>query len=78
MRVTVKLFGTLRRFSNPETPGIWVGEIPEGSTIGDLLGLLGTSDRELAAASINNKNVEINAVIPGEAVIILVTPVGGG
>jgi sulfur carrier protein ThiS len=78
MLVTAKLFGTLRRFSNPETPGIWTGEIPEGSTIEDLLLQLGTSDRELAAASINNKNVEINAVIPGDAVIVLVTPVGGG
>jgi molybdopterin converting factor small subunit len=78
MQVTVKLFGTLRRFSNLETPGVWVGEISEGSTIGDLLGLLGTSERELAAASINNKNVEINAVIPGDAVVVLVTPVGGG
>jgi sulfur carrier protein ThiS len=78
MRVTVKLYGTLRRFSSPETPGIWAGEIPEGTTIGDLLGLLGTSDRELAAATINNQNVEINAVIPGEAEVVLVTPFGGG
>lgn len=78
MQVTVKLFGTLRRFSNPETPGVWVGEIPEGSTIEDLLDLFGTSERELAAVSINDQNVEINAVIPGDAVIILVTPFGGG
>ena len=78
MQVTVKLFGTLRRFSNPDTPGIWSGEIPEGSTVQDLLKQLGTSERELAAASINNKNVEIYAVIPGDAVVVLVTPVGGG
>lgn len=78
MRITVKLFGTLRRLSNPDTPGLWTGEILEGSTILDLLHLLGTSERELAAASINQKVVELNAVIPQDAEIVLVTPVGGG
>jgi sulfur carrier protein ThiS len=78
MQVIVKLYGTLRRFSKPETPGLWSGEIPEGSTILDLLGLLGTSENELAAASIDDHIVEINTPIPQNAVITLVTPVGGG
>jgi sulfur carrier protein ThiS len=78
MRITVKLFGTLRRLSNPDTPGLWMGEILEGSTILDLLHLLGTSERELAAALINQTVVELNAVIPQDAEIVLVTPVGGG
>jgi sulfur carrier protein ThiS len=78
MQVTVRLYGTLRRFSNLETPGLWSGEIPEGSTISDLLRLLGTSERELAAATIENRIVEINAAIPENAEIVLVTPVGGG
>jgi sulfur carrier protein ThiS len=78
MQVTVKLFGTLRRLSNPETPGLWSGEIPEGSTVSDLLSLLGTSERELAAATIENKIVEFNAAITENAEIVLVTPVGGG
>ena len=78
MQVTVKLFGTLRRFSNPGTPGMWVGEIPEGSTIRDLAGILGTDEKELAAASINNQNVDFDVVIPGQASVILVTPFGGG
>jgi hypothetical protein len=78
MQVTVKLFGTLRRFSNPGTPGVWVGEIPEGSTIRDLAGILGADEKEMAAASINKQNVDFDAVIPGQATVILVTPFGGG
>jgi hypothetical protein len=77
MQVTVKLFGTLRRFSNPGTPGVWVGEIPEGSKIRDLAGILGTDEKELATASINKQNVDFDAVIPGQATVILVTPLDG-
>ena len=37
MQVKVKLYGTLRRLSQPATPGIWVGDVPGGCRISDLL-----------------------------------------
>ena len=76
--VKVKLFGTLRRLSQAGTPGLWEGEIPAGSRISDLVTLLGTKEAELAAASINGEPAAFDAVIPPGAIVILVTPVGGG
>lgn len=76
--VTVKLFGTLRRLSNKETPGLWKGEVPDGTRILDLLAILGTVEAEVAAAAINGQPAQLDAVIPPDAVIILVTPVNGG
>jgi sulfur carrier protein ThiS len=78
MFVTVKLFGTLRRLSQKETPGYWRGEIPERSRIVDLITLLGTVEAEVAAAAINGEPYPLEAEIPDGAVVILVTPVNGG
>jgi sulfur carrier protein ThiS len=78
MRVTVKLYETLRRLSQKETPGLWQGEIPAGTTILDLIAILGTTDREVAAAALNGEPAPLEAEIPDGAVVILVTPVGGG
>lgn len=78
VRVTVKLYGTLRRLSQPETPGLWQGNIPDGTRISDLITLLGTKEAEVAAASLNGSVVPFDFIIPGEATIMLVTPVGGG
>ena len=78
MHVTVKLFGTLRRLSSKETPGLWQGEIPEKSRISDLITLLGTKDAEVAAAMLNNESCDLNTEISDGAVVILVTPFGGG
>ncbi len=78
IRVTVKLFGTLRRLSSPETPGVWRGEIPENSRISDLITRLGTKEAEVAAAMLNNEACDLNAEISDGAVVVLVTPFGGG
>jgi sulfur carrier protein ThiS len=78
MRVTVKLFGTLRRLSSEGTPGVWQGEIPEQSRISDLVILLGTKEAEVAAAMLNNEPCELDAEISDGSVVVLVTPFGGG
>ena len=78
IRVTVKLFGTLRRLSSQGTPGIWQGEIPEKSRISDLITLLGTKDAEVAAAMMDNEPCDLDTVIGDGAVVVLVTPFGGG
>lgn len=78
MHVTVKLFGTLRRLSAQGTPGLWQGEIPEKSSISDLITLLGTKEAEVAAATLNNEPCDLNTEISDGAVVVLVTPFGGG
>ncbi len=78
MHVTVKLFGTLRRLSLKETPGLWQGEIPEHTRVLDLINLLGTKEAEIAAAMINGEPCQLDSEITDGAAVILVTPFGGG
>ena len=78
MQLVVKLFGTLRRFSDHATPGLWQGEVPPGINILELISLLGTTDREVAAAAIDGKVMPLETEIPEGAVVTLVTPMGGG
>ncbi len=78
MRVTVKLFGTLRRFSAKRTPGLWKGEIPAGCTLAELAARLGAPDGEVAAGAINGETLPLDTVIPENATVILVTNVNGG
>jgi sulfur carrier protein ThiS len=78
MYIKVKLYGTLRRFSLNETPGVWQGEIPEGACVRDLIAILGSSEAEVAAAALNKEPCCLEDVIPDGAVVTLVTPVGGG
>lgn len=78
MKVEVKLYGTLRRFSQSGTPGRWVGELPKGSSITDLIAHFGTQKAEVAVAAINDQVVDFSATIPPNSTIILVTNVNGG
>ena len=78
MQVKVKLFGTLRRLSKPGTPGIWQGELPDGTKVKDLFELLGAGKYEVYTAAINGNPCTFDDVIPDGAEVILVTPVGGG
>jgi molybdopterin converting factor small subunit len=78
MMVTVKLFGTLRRFSHPDSPGVWHGDIPAGSTLQDLIDLLGAPEGEASAGAINGEGVPLDTPIPDQAIVMLVTNVNGG
>jgi hypothetical protein len=76
--VTVKLYGTLRRLSQPGTPGLWQGEVPPHTRIDDLIHLIGSSPAEVAGACINKEVCSLEAEIPPGAEVLLVTHVGGG
>ena len=78
MKIQVHLYGTLRRFSDPETPGIWSGELPLKTTIRDLMDAIGTSEQEVSAAAINGTTFSFDTEIPEGAKVILVTNIGGG
>jgi sulfur carrier protein ThiS len=76
--IRVKLYGTLRRLSVEGTPGLWQGEIPDGMNVLELITLLGTREAEVATAAIDGVAVPLDAEIPDNATVTLVTPVGGG
>lgn len=78
MHLTVKLYGTLRRLSNPDTPGLWQGDVPEGLRIRGLIEFLGTREEEIAAATRNGRPCSLDEIIQEGDVIVLVTPFGGG
>lgn len=78
MRIRVRLFGTLRRFSQPETPGLWTGDVPPGTTLAGFFDLMGIDSREVAVSSINGERSSLDAEIPVDSEVLLVTHVGGG
>ena len=77
-RIKARLYGTLRRFSNPDTPGTWAGTIPAHMNIRDFLRLLGTTPEEISSAVMNGEVCALETEIEDGAELILVTPVGGG
>ena len=79
MEIRVKLYGTVRRFSQPGTPGLWQGEISPGTRIIDLITLIGSTEREVSAVSLDGIVQPFESVIPDSVTDIkLVTPIGGG
>jgi sulfur carrier protein ThiS len=78
MRVRVRLYGTLRRFSLPDTPGFWEGDLPDGARLIDLVAHLGATPNEVAGATIDDVLAPLETHIPTGAEIRLVTPMGGG
>lgn len=78
MFVKVKLYGTTRRLSLPETPGRWQGELPPGTTIAELIQILGSSTAELSNVMMNGQICSLDKEIEEGAEILFVTPMGGG
>jgi sulfur carrier protein ThiS len=78
MKVQVKLYGSLRRLSQKETPGLWQGELPPGTRIRDLIPILGTREAEVAAAAVDGQVCPLDLEIREGMTITLVTHVGGG
>ena len=78
MIVTARLFGTLRRFGSPGSPGLWRGEVPEGSSVRDIVRAIGAEEREVAAAALDGGLVSLDTTVAPGATLTLVTPVGGG
>ncbi len=78
MEVKVKLFGTLRRYSNSPTKGVWEGEIKKGSSLAELIKIIGISKKEIAAITMNNNLCSLDKEIPEDAQIVMVTHIGGG
>jgi hypothetical protein len=78
MIVTARLFGTLHRFASPGSTGLWQGDMPDGSTLRDVLCAIGAEERELSVATLDGVPIPLDEVIPPEADLVLVTLMGGG
>ena len=78
MEIHVKLYGSLRRFSQPDTPGLWLGEIPRGSRLRELIDRIGIPEKEIWLAAINGAANTFDTEIPEGAKVIFVTARGSG
>ena len=80
MRITVKLYATLRRFA-PE--GTMIGEAFEvysqGTTIGDHIKQLGVSEEQAKIVMVNGQRVtNMNSSLAENDLVVIFPPVGGG
>ena len=73
MEVTIKLFATFRegRFDS-RTDGL-----PEGTTVGDVVAMLGLGERP-AVIFVNNRHATPEKVLEGGDTLALFPPIGGG
>jgi len=78
MFVQVRLYDTLRRFSNTSDRGIWEGEIPKDCSIRELIRIIGAGKGEVAFAAIDKKVVPLDTVIQEGDQVMLVTNINGG
>ncbi len=78
MKIQVKLYGSLNRFSQPETPGVWLGDIPQGASLRELIQQIGIPEREIWIAAIDGRAYPFDTEIPEDAKVILVTARGSG
>ncbi|HOE16228.1 MAG TPA: MoaD/ThiS family protein [Syntrophorhabdaceae bacterium] len=74
MRVTVKLFATLRdgRFTEGER------EYPAGTTIGDIIRTLEMDENEAALIFVNGRHADIGYEILDGDTLAIFPPIGGG
>jgi len=79
MRVTVKLFATLVRFTDNSRSGKpFEVELPDGSLVKDLINLLNIPPQETHVVFINNIIEEHDSNLKDGDVVGLFPPVGGG
>jgi molybdopterin converting factor small subunit len=78
MKISVRLYGTLRRLAQEGTPGLWEGDVPRDTSVLELISLLGTKPAEVANAVINGEVCPLESRIPEGAEVILVTHMGAG
>jgi molybdopterin converting factor small subunit len=79
MRVTVKLFATLARFSKAAQPGMPSEmDLPESSTVQDLLDQLGVPSEETKISFVNGHIRDLDWALQQDDEVGLFPPIGGG
>jgi len=79
MKIRVILFGTLGKFFSNHDPvhGMEV-EIPEGSTVGDLIAHMDLPAKKLGMVSMNGNLVKAGNLLKENAVVRMFQPIFGG
>ena len=78
MRITVKLFATLRRYQ-PDAPRTGVTlDLPDGADITAALSRLGVPERAPLVAMVNERVEHLDRVLKEGDVLSLFPPVAGG
>lgn len=79
MRVEVRLFATLRDDAPQDAvAGVFAAELPDGATIGELLGEIGIAAEKIHLRMVNGVGVEECHVLKDRDRVGLFPPVGGG
>lgn len=78
MNVTVKLLGTLRKFSHPDSPGELKIDLPSDSTVADLINRIIKGKATVVACAINGRTRNLDTVICEGDEVILLSKLGGG
>ena len=78
MKIDVKLFGTLRKYSNPESPGRLQVNLPVNSTVTDLVDRIVERRGEVVVCAINGHTQRLNTVIHDGDEVVLLNRLGGG
>ena len=74
MKVTVKLFATLRNYNENKQ----ILEVDEGSTPKDIIKKLNVPETEVAIIMINGRGSKLDSVLKEADVVALFPAVGGG
>jgi molybdopterin converting factor small subunit len=74
MRITVKLFATLREGKLSTN----VCDVHDGSTAGDAIRELGVRDEEAALILVNGKHGDLGTVLSEGDTVAVFPPIGGG
>ena len=78
MTVKVKLLGTLRKYSPPDSPGEVTVDVPSGTTVSDLAQRIVKSRAPVLACAVNGRTRRLNTVVNEGDEVILLSKLGGG
>lgn len=79
MRVRVKLFATLTKFTPGREPGVpFVTEIPDGSTLADLMAHLKLPEEEVKLLFVNGRSQPAGSNLKNNDDVGIFPPIGGG
>lgn len=78
MKIIVKLLGTLRKYSDSDSPGRLQVDLPSGSTVTDLIDRITDRRGEAAACAINGHTRRLDTVIDDGDEVVLLSTLGGG
>ena len=79
IRVTVKLFATLRKHLPPgATDGTVIVEVPDGATVTDVMGRLGIPTEHTKMIVSGDRHLEASALVTDGQHVDLYPPLAGG